>query len=97
MIPTIVHPGELSSATIQSIQQELKEAGYDPGPVDGRWGPRTKVAYDNFLGGGRRRIVPRRKASGFFVQPLTMRSGPNMSASLRIVRCWTNTCSASKH
>jgi hypothetical protein len=57
MIPAIIHPGELSSAMIQSIQQELKQAGYDPGPVDGRWGPRTKVAYDNFLGGGRRRIV----------------------------------------
>jgi lysozyme family protein len=57
MIPTIVHPGELSSATIRSIQQELKEAGYDPGPVDGRWGSRTKVAYDNFLGGAHRRTV----------------------------------------
>ena len=57
MIPTIIHPGELSSATIQSIQQELKEAGYDPGPVDGRWGPRTKGAYDNFLGGAHRGIV----------------------------------------
>src|ERR1700751_3304589 len=57
MIPTIVHPDELSSATIRSIQQELKEAGYDPGPVDGRWGPRSKVAYENFLGGTRRHIV----------------------------------------
>jgi lysozyme family protein len=57
MIPTIVHPGELSSATIWSIQQELKEAGYDPGPVDGRWGPRTKVAYDNFLGGAHSRTI----------------------------------------
>jgi len=57
MIPTIVRPGELSSAAIKSIQQELKEAGYDPGPVDGRWGGRTKVAYDNFLGGSHRRAV----------------------------------------
>ena len=59
MIPTTVHPGELSSATIQSIQQKLEEAGYDPGPVDGRWGARTKVAYSNFLAGAHRgRVVP---------------------------------------
>lgn len=59
MIPTIVHPGELSSATIHSIQQELKQAGYDPGHVDGRWGSRTKVAYSNFLAGAHRRsLVP---------------------------------------
>jgi lysozyme family protein len=57
MIPTMIHPDEISSATIQSIQQELKQAGYDPGPVDGRWGPRTKVAYDNFLVGAHGRIV----------------------------------------
>jgi lysozyme family protein len=49
MIPTIIHPGELSSAKIRSVQEELKQAGYDPGPIDGRWGPRTKGAYDNFL------------------------------------------------
>jgi len=57
MIPTIVHPGELNFATIKSIQQELKEAGYDPGSVDGRWGARTKVAYSNFLAGAHRRGV----------------------------------------
>jgi lysozyme family protein len=57
MIPAIIHPGELSSATIQSIQQELKQAGYDPGPIDGRWGARTKVAHDNFLSGAHRGIV----------------------------------------
>jgi lysozyme family protein len=59
MIPTTIQPGELSSSTIQSIQQELKQAGYDPGPIDGLWGPRTKAAYDNFLDGARRRpVVP---------------------------------------
>jgi hypothetical protein len=59
MIPTTVHPGELNSATIQSIQQELKQAGYDPGPVDGRWGSHTKVAYTNFLAGTPRgSVVP---------------------------------------
>jgi len=57
MIPTIIHPNELSSARIRAIQQELKQAGYDPGPVDGRWGPRTKGAYDNCLRGAHRRIV----------------------------------------
>jgi lysozyme family protein len=58
MISTIIHPGELNSSTIQSIQQQLKQAGYDPGPVDGLWGPRTKAAYDNFRDGARRRLVP---------------------------------------
>jgi lysozyme family protein len=57
MIPIIVRPGGLSSPAIQSIQHELKEAGYDPGPVDGRWGARTKVAYNSFLGGAHRRAV----------------------------------------
>jgi len=57
MIPTIVHPGELSSPAIHSIQQELKEAGYDPGPVDGRWGARTKGAYSSFLDGAHRHAV----------------------------------------
>ena len=57
VIPTIIHPGELSSATIRSIQQELKQAGYDPGPVDGRWGARTKRAYDDFLRRAQSRIV----------------------------------------
>ena len=57
MIPDTIHPNELSSAKIRSIQQELKEAGYDPGPVDGLWGPRTSGAYDNFLRRARSRIV----------------------------------------
>jgi lysozyme family protein len=56
-IPTVINPDEISSAEIRSIQQELKQAGYDPGPVDGRWGPRTKFAYDNFLTGARGHVV----------------------------------------
>jgi lysozyme family protein len=57
MISNIINPGGLGAATIRSIQQELKQAGYDPGPVDGLWGPRTKVAYDNFLRGAHRLIA----------------------------------------
>ena len=30
------------------IQKLLKQAGYDPGPVDGQWGPRTKRALSDF-------------------------------------------------
>jgi lysozyme family protein len=57
MIPDTIHPNELSSAKVRSIQQELEEAGYDPGPIDGIWGPRTNAAYNNFHSGAHSRIV----------------------------------------
>jgi lysozyme family protein len=57
MIPDSIRPNELSSAKIRSIQQELKKAGYDPGLIDGHWGPRTSVAYNNFLHRARAPIV----------------------------------------
>jgi lysozyme family protein len=49
MIPNNVRPNELSSDEIRSIQLQLQNAGCDPGPVDGSWGPRTATAYDHFL------------------------------------------------
>lgn len=36
------------SARVREIQQALKAAGFDPGPVDGRMGPRTQVAVRDF-------------------------------------------------
>src|SRR6202035_247958 len=41
-----------------------KLAGYDPGPIDGRWGPRTKAAYDNCLAGAIGRIATPPKGGG---------------------------------
>jgi peptidoglycan hydrolase-like protein with peptidoglycan-binding domain len=38
----------LSPPVIEALQRRLLEAGYDPGPVDGRWGPRTAGAYAAF-------------------------------------------------
>jgi lysozyme family protein len=49
MISNNVHPNELSSEEIRSIQLQLQKAGCDPGPTDGEWGPRTVAAYNNFL------------------------------------------------
>lgn len=34
---------------ILTVQQKLKAAGFDPGPLDGVWGPRTAFALDGAL------------------------------------------------
>ncbi len=36
------------SARVREIQQALRAAGYDPGPADGRMGPRTQTAIRDF-------------------------------------------------
>lgn len=36
--------------SVLTVQQRLKEAGFDPGPLDGQWGPRTSLALDAALG-----------------------------------------------
>lgn len=36
--------------SIATVQQKLKDAGYDPGPIDGQWGARTSAALDAALG-----------------------------------------------
>lgn len=33
---------------IKVTQQKLKDAGCNPGPIDGDWGPRTQTAMDDF-------------------------------------------------
>lgn len=40
----VSHPEE-EMELVKSIQQSLAEAGFDPGPVDGIWGPRTQAAF----------------------------------------------------
>ena len=44
MLPNIV----LSSNDIMKAQNILTELGYEPGPVDGVWGGKTKKALNNF-------------------------------------------------
>ena len=36
------------SARVREIQQTLKKAGFDPGPIDGQWGQKTRTAVHDF-------------------------------------------------
>lgn len=36
--------------SILIVQQRLSDAGFDPGPLDGKWGPRTASALDRAIG-----------------------------------------------
>jgi len=36
-------------ALVRGMQESLAAAGYDPGPIDGRWGPRTQAALTSSL------------------------------------------------
>jgi len=36
------------------VQRKLSEAGFNPGPIDGKWGPRTEFALDSALEAARR-------------------------------------------
>jgi peptidoglycan hydrolase-like protein with peptidoglycan-binding domain len=41
-------PQEMSQGQIQQVQQRLKEAGFDPGPIDGQLRDKTKAALRDF-------------------------------------------------
>ena len=34
---------------VRELQQALTQAGYDPGPIDGKFGPRTKAALRKYV------------------------------------------------
>ncbi|MCL4763580.1 MAG: peptidoglycan-binding protein [Burkholderiales bacterium] len=36
------------ASTVRSLQAALRERGFDPGPVDGVWGPQTEDALRDF-------------------------------------------------
>jgi murein L,D-transpeptidase YcbB/YkuD len=38
----------VQGVTVKAVQKALKDAGYDPGPVDGRAGKKTKSAIKDF-------------------------------------------------
>ena len=42
-------PARLAGEDIRLLQRELTEAGYDPGPVDGVYGPRTRAALQAYI------------------------------------------------
>ncbi len=42
--------GGRGSDDIRAAQQALKDKGFDPGPIDGRMGPRTKAAVSEYQG-----------------------------------------------
>jgi peptidoglycan hydrolase-like protein with peptidoglycan-binding domain len=35
-------------ADVRAAQEKLKDKGYDPGPIDGIWGPRTAAAVSEY-------------------------------------------------
>jgi peptidoglycan hydrolase-like protein with peptidoglycan-binding domain len=40
--------GNASNAVIRQAQEKLNAKGYNAGPVDGVWGPKTRAALENF-------------------------------------------------
>jgi peptidoglycan hydrolase-like protein with peptidoglycan-binding domain len=46
--PTTSVNNVLGSEEIRRVQERLKAAGFDPGPIDGKLGPQTKSALDKY-------------------------------------------------
>jgi peptidoglycan hydrolase-like protein with peptidoglycan-binding domain len=42
--------GDVAMSDTRAAQQALKAQGFDPGPIDGRLGPRTKAAVSDYQG-----------------------------------------------
>lgn len=40
--------GRYGSGTVHDAQQALQQRGFNPGPIDGRWGPQTANAVEDF-------------------------------------------------
>ena len=47
--PAIAAPKQSRTARVRELQEALAQAGYDPGPVDGIFGPRTKAALRKYV------------------------------------------------
>ncbi len=43
-----ISPDDLSQSEIRQIQQALSDQGFNPGDVDGQWGPQTEQALTEF-------------------------------------------------
>jgi peptidoglycan hydrolase-like protein with peptidoglycan-binding domain len=42
--------GPRGSGTVRELQRRLSRAGFSPGPIDGRYGPRTEAAVERYQG-----------------------------------------------
>jgi peptidoglycan hydrolase-like protein with peptidoglycan-binding domain len=42
------HHGETRGALMRRLQERLSAAGFDPGPIDGLYGPQTRQALSQF-------------------------------------------------
>src|ERR1700751_5359977 len=69
--------GGLDAALVRSLQRRLEGQGYSPGPIDGRYGPRTETAVDAF-----------QRARGLRVDGI---AGPLTLAALRTIVLYPGT------
>jgi len=49
MPKAVATPKQSRTAHVRELQEALVQAGYDPGPVDGKFGPRTKAALRKYV------------------------------------------------
>lgn len=81
--------------SIRIVQTMLRAAGYDPGPVDGEWGPKTLAALQCALGQEGHPIYdPRTDNTGADVDPVLIADlkrdeGLRLTAYLDTVGVWT--------
>lgn len=47
--PALPAPDEPTGLTLARAQEMLRDLGFDPGPIDGIWGPRTRAALERFM------------------------------------------------
>jgi hypothetical protein len=48
LISEVAYPQGYDNATVLKVQEELQAMGYNPGPLDGMWGRKTKRALKKF-------------------------------------------------
>ena len=62
--------------TILTVQQKLRTAGFDPGPLDGLWGRRTEQALDEAL------------KAALSVRPLAAGNADAVSIAMALIKKW---------
>jgi peptidoglycan hydrolase-like protein with peptidoglycan-binding domain len=48
LVAIVYLPQAQASSQVRMVQQKLESLGFDPGPIDGKWGPRTRLALKDF-------------------------------------------------
>lgn len=54
---------QMTDKSLQAVQAAITEAGYDPGPADGMWGPKTSAALSSYLVNKGQPVTPPRAGS----------------------------------